>query len=121
MKATKIVALVLGVLGGLLEIGATLGIGALGGLGAALGVERTGVIFAHTVIMFILAVLGIIGAAITLVKPGTAAILMLIAGIGGSLVAFPFGIPGGILLFIGGVLALIGRKDKETIPPTVIK
>lgn len=111
MKTTEIIALVLGILGGLLEFGAALGVGIISGLVAILAGAFGQVLV--ILILAILGILGIIGAAITINKPKTGAILMFIAGIGGFLAVFPFGIPGGILLLIGGILALIGRKSKE--------
>lgn len=113
MKATKIVALILGILGGLAGIGAGLLVMGLGGMGAIFGAEWVGEAVGRGIITLILSILGIIGAAIVMNKPKTAGILMFLAAVIGFLVAFPLYILASILLIIGGILALIGRK-KET-------
>jgi hypothetical protein len=114
----KIAAMVLGLIGGVIGLVAAGFALAVGGIGSVVGAQG-----AHTVVgsgwaALALSVLGIVGAALALARPRFAAVLMIIAALGGLIsvswayiVAFP-------LLLIGGLLAFFGRgsRQAETAP-----
>ncbi|HEY3063217.1 MAG TPA: DUF4064 domain-containing protein [Chloroflexota bacterium] len=60
-----------------------------------------------------LSVLGIIGGALALAKPRLAGLLLLIAGIGGTISISLAYVVAGPLLVIGGILALVGGRRKS--------
>jgi hypothetical protein len=66
-----------------------------------------------------LAIVGIVGGALAQAKPRVAALLMLIAGIGGFIAVSAFWIVSGLLLIIGAVLAFLGRAPRTALPSSV--
>jgi hypothetical protein len=62
-------------------------------------------------VVFILAIIALIGGAISRTKPLAASILMFIGGIGGFIAAGWFWLFPAVLLIIGAILALVGRKE----------
>ena len=57
--------------------------------------------------------LGLVGAAIAIAKPRSAAVIMLVGAVGGLIVNGAFFVPGAILLGIGALLAFLGRNEKK--------
>ena len=86
-------------------LGGTLLIGFLGEEGAEVGLA----VIMWGVSIFVFAVLGLAGGAITSGKPLPAGALMPVGGIGGFL-AGTFWIVPGVLLIIGGILSLASLK-----------
>ena len=109
-------AMVLGIIGGLAGIAGAFFALFVGGLGTVFGAEeaRTAVSLGCAAIP--LSLLGIVGGAIAKAKPTAAGILMLISGIGGFIAIFMGYIIAGPLLVIGGILALLGRKESQNQP-----
>jgi len=111
MKTTvlvlAIVAGMLGLIAGLLEI-------AVGGAADALseeeGATTTVLAFNH---VRALAVVGIVGGAIVGGHPGWAAILTLVAGIGGFITAGLFWILSGPLLLVAALCAFLARRQQR--------
>jgi len=71
----------------------------------------SGAIIAFAVIsslIFVFAILGLVGGAITKERPVAGGVLMLVGGIGGFLSGLPW-LPAGILLLIGGIRSLKQR------------
>jgi len=109
-------AMILGIIGGV--IGLIWGIiswmvgGIVGGLSELLGLGG-GTMALLGFLTFVFAIMGVVGGGIARAKPKVAGILMLIAGFGGfSFFYFSlFWLLPGILLIIGGVLAILGRKE----------
>lgn len=115
MKTPQITVLVLGILGGLAGIGSGVITMGLGGVGGALGIGGAGGIVGRGVGAIFLSIIGMIGGGIVGSKPKISGILMLLASLIGFLIIFPLYIPASALFLAGGVLALIGKKNKETI------
>jgi len=112
-SGAKILGLIGGIIGLIVGIfllvsgllGGTLLIGFLGEEGAEVGLA----VIMWGVSIFVFAILGLVGGAITTGKPLPAGALMLVGGIGGFL-AGTFWIVPGILLIIGGILSLVSLK-----------
>ena len=114
----RIAALVLGIVGGLLGIGAgLLVILTSSGSGFTVGSVKPEFIFALGWAAFPLSMMGIVGGALAVAKPKVAGILMLISAVGGALViALGYTISAPLLL-TGGILALQseGRSKADRI------
>jgi hypothetical protein len=109
----KIASLILGIIGGIIGLfaaGFALGIGAIGTATGAQGSDTvTGLGWAALA----LSVVGIVGGALALAKPRLAAVLMLIAGIGGFIAISLAYVVSGPLLIIGALLAFLGRAKRH--------
>jgi hypothetical protein len=107
MKTTvlvlAIIAGVLGLIAGLLEI-------TVGGGADALSDEEDATVTVLGFVTFALAVVGIVGGAIVGSHPRRAAILTLVAGIGGFITAGLFWILSGPLFLVASLLAFLGRR-----------
>lgn len=105
-------ALVLGLIGGIIGIFAAMIAVFFGGLGAALEVDGGETVAGLGFLSIFLAVMGIVGGALSRGKPTAAGVLQLIAGIGGFIAISAAWAISGPLLIVGGILALLGRpKD----------
>ncbi len=112
MKTPALVGIIGGVIGLIVGIGAAIFTLFLGGLGSMAGVSGSGKIIIAGILLFIFALIGLIGGALSDSNPKKGGLLMLIGGLGGFLSGwgiiwlFP-----GILLLIGGFLTL---REKRT-------
>lgn len=113
MKTSQIVALILGILGGLFGIGSGLVVIGFGGLEGALALEGAGEVIGRGIGAIILSIIGMIGAGIVGNNPKVSGILMLLSAIIGFLIIFPFYIPATALFLAGGILALVSRKKES--------
>lgn len=102
-------AQVLGIIGGVTGIVAAFLAMMVGGLGEALEAEGAGAVTALGFVAFFLAVLGIVGGALSHSRPKAAAICQLIAGVGGFLAISLFWLLSGPLLVLGAIFAWLGR------------
>jgi len=111
-------AMVLGIIGGV--VGVIVGIisltigGLSGGAGSLAGGEAAragGMIALWGFLIFVFAVLGLIWGAIAKANATKAGILMLTGGVGGFLSGWFWLFPG-ILLIVGGILALSSKAEK---------
>jgi hypothetical protein len=108
----KVAGLLLGIIGGIIGLvasGFALGVGAIG---SATGAQGSETVIGLGWAALGLSVVGIVGGALSLAKPRVAALLMLIAGIGGSIAISIAYVVAGPLLIIGAVLAFLGRAKK---------
>ena len=112
-------ALVLGLIGGIIGLFAGGFAIVVGGIGTAVQTNRAGTVVVLGFIALGLAIVGIVGGALAQAKPRVAAILMLIAGIGGFIAVSLFWIVSGLLLIIGAVLAFLGRAPRTALPSLV--
>lgn len=117
----RVAALILGIIGGIIGLfaaGAALFIGAVG---TATGADNSGMVVGGGWAALALSVIGIVGGALSMAKPRAAAVLMLIAAVGGFISVFIAYIVAGPLLLIGATLAFLSRgKTVVTAPePTV--
>lgn len=110
-------ALVLGITGGAIGIVAALIAIFIGGVGSAFEAEGAGTVTGLGVAAFFIAVLGIIGGALSRGRPVAAAIIQAISGVGGFIAISAFWLLSGPLLLIGAVFAWLGRpRDVEAAP-----
>jgi len=107
-------AMVLGIIGGLAGIAGAFFALLVGGLGKAFGAAEAQTVIGLGWAAIPLSLLGIVGGAMAKAKPTAAGILMLISGIGGFIAISMGYIIAGPLLVIGGVFALIGRKERNS-------
>ncbi|MDQ6832447.1 MAG: DUF4064 domain-containing protein [Chloroflexota bacterium] len=113
-------AMVLGIVGGIFGIFAAVFALAVGGLSSSLNVEGGGKVVGLGYAAFFVSVLAIVGGALAGKKPKAAALILLIAGIGGFVCVSAFWLLSGPLLLIGALLAFLGRKsDQSTVLPPV--
>jgi hypothetical protein len=112
-------ALVLGLIGGIIGLFAGGFAIVVGGIGTAVQTDRAGTVVVLGFIALGLAIVGIVGGALAQAKPRVAALLMLIAGIGGFIAVSLFWIVSGLLLIIGAVLAFLGRAPRTALPSSV--
>ena len=109
----------------LLRIGGIIGLFAggfaivVGGLGSAAQANNAGTVVTLGFIALGLAVVGIVGGALSQAKPRVAAALMLVAGIGGFVAVSLFWVVSGVLLLIGALLAFLGRAPKTVQTPAL--
>jgi hypothetical protein len=106
-------ALVLGLIGGIIGLFAGGFAIVVGGVGTAIQTDRAGTVVVLGFIALALAIVGIVGGALAQAKPRVAALLMLIAGIGGFIAVSIFWIVSGPLLLVGSLLAFLGRAPKS--------
>ena len=112
----RIAALIVGILGG------------VGGFIAALSVFLArGVVVAFTggeigeeiallaIVAFVASVVGLVGGAIAIARPKTAAVLMLVAAIAGVISISAAFIPATILLLIAALLVFLGRNAEKAV------
>ncbi|HHW26377.1 MAG TPA: hypothetical protein GXX23_03430 [Firmicutes bacterium] len=110
----RIAALILGILGGVVGIFGGGLVSLVGGIGAALEVEGASTVTGLGFMAIPTSILGIVGGALAMSKPKTAGIMMLASAVlGVILVSAAYFFPG-ILLLVGGILALVGQKELET-------
>lgn len=104
-------ALILGITGGLIGLIISL----LAGLVSFFASLITGfeILEVKGIILIILAIIGISGGILARAKPVFAGILMLVSCMGGFFILFIFWTFAGILLLMGGILAIAGRKEKR--------
>lgn len=105
-------ALVLGLIGGIFGIFAAIFAVFIGGLGAAFEADGAETVAGLGFLAIFVAILGIVGGALSKGRPGPAGILQLIAGIGGFILISGAWIISGPLLIVGGILALLGRPKE---------
>ncbi len=110
MKAT---AFVLGLIGSFTAFAAALFAGALGGLGTAFHTSGSHEAFALGASAWLASILGLVGSSLVWRYPSAAWICMLLATVWIVISVSAFGIPGGLLLFMGSVFAFVeGRRQR---------
>lgn len=108
----RVGALVLGIIGGIIGLFAAVFALGVGGIGSAFETEGASTVVGLGWSALLLSILGIIGGALALAKPRFAALLMLVAGIGGFISVSLFYIIAGPLLLVGSLLAFLGRSPR---------
>jgi hypothetical protein len=115
-EAVRTAALVLGIIGGVLGLLAGLLEITIGGVAAGLEAEGGGEVAGLGFATFALAVVGIVGGAVTPRSPGWGAILLVVAGVGGFITASLFWLLSGPLLLVGALLAFLSRRQEARAP-----
>ncbi len=109
----RIAALSLGILGGLFALVGTVLTLTSAGVGGVFGTTGSGQALVLGIIGLIFALLGLTGAVLSLARPTTAGFLMLVAAIGGTIAITGAFLFGGLLLLVGGVLALFAARREH--------
>ncbi|HLR04137.1 MAG TPA: DUF4064 domain-containing protein [Virgibacillus sp.] len=104
---------VLGLIGGIFGIIAAIMAIFIGGIGEAFGAEGSGGVTVAGWLAVLLSVLGIIGSTLVRSRAKVGGILMVIAAVGGFISIFMFYLLSGILLLIGGLMALFKQEVSE--------
>jgi len=102
-------AMVLGIIGGIFGILVGIFVVLVGGVGGALGVAGAKTVVGQGLGAIILAIIGLIGGAIVKGKPKLAGWMMILSGVLGFIAVSVFWFISGILLIVGGILALRSR------------
>lgn len=109
----RLAALILGIIGGIAGIGGAIFALFVGGVGAAFGASEARSVVGLGLAAIPFSILGIVGGALSMSRPKTAGIMMLVAAVGGLIsvswgyvIAFP-------CLLIGSILALIAGRPKQ--------
>src|SRR5579884_3315177 len=102
-------ALGLGIAGGALGLIVSVIEWFIGGVGTALHAQGAGTVSGLAWLALLAGVVGIVGGAMALARPRLAALLMLVACVVGFIAASLFWILSGVLLFVGALLAFLGR------------
>ena len=113
----RVTAMIVGILGGLIALeGTALTLGA-SGVGSVFGVAHSGQAFVLSSAALVFAVLGIIGAVVTLARPVLGGILMILAVIGGTVAITGAFLLGAIVLLAAGILAFMSARRAPSTPP----
>ena len=108
---------ILGIIGGIFGILSAILALMVGGLGGALGASGAGSVVGLGFAALLISIVGLVGGAISNEHLKAGGIIMLVCGIGGFIAISAFYIVAGLLLIIGGIIALVkSRKNKKTNP-----
>jgi hypothetical protein len=103
---------VMGLLGGIFGVIASLLAMFIGGAAAAFGADGAGQITGLAVAALLLSVLGIVGAALVNSKPKLGGAFMLAAGVGGFICIFMFYILSAILFVVAGFMGVLKKNNQ---------
>jgi hypothetical protein len=91
----------------------------VGGLGSAFEAEGSGTVTGLGFAAIFVAVIGIVGAALSKGRPKVSALLQALSGVGGFIAVSAFWLLSGPLLLIAALLAWLGRpREASTSPPS---
>ncbi|WP_448575635.1 hypothetical protein [Thermomicrobium sp.] len=113
----RIAGLVFGLLGGFLGVLAGLLALGIGGLGAAFSAEGTGMILGGGLGAIVIAACGLVGAVLALSRPGTSAVLQILAALAGLIAVSLFWIPSALLFALGALAAVLSRRGHASHQP----
>ncbi len=113
MPLIKVVALIIGILGGLAGLGGAVFALFLGGVGEAFNAQDASAVMGLGLAAIPLAIVGVVGGALTLAKPKLAGILMLISAVGGTIAISAGYIIAGPMLLIAGIMALMVHRTEQ--------
>lgn len=102
--------MILGIVGGIVGLVSAFVALTIGGFGGAFGAPEAGAVVGQSVIAMLASVTGIVGGALAQSRPGLAGALMLIGAVVGTISIPVLYLPAGLVLLIGGVLAILGRR-----------
>lgn len=102
--------MVLGIIGGVFGIIAAVFMITVGGVGSAFGADASFILH-HGFGMLILGLIGVVGGAIVNINNKISGFMMLGSGFLGLIVGGGFWILSGVLLIVGGILALRQKED----------
>lgn len=112
----KTTSLVVGIVGGVLGILATLLVMAGAGVGEAVDAKNTGSLFVQGLIGFALAVVGIVGGAVAGRSAGWSSLLLLVASVGGAVAVGGFWLLSGPLFLVGALTSFLAwRRDRRRV------
>jgi len=109
----KIAALIIGILGGLAGLGGAIFALFVGGVGEAFNAQDASVVVGLGFAAIPLAILGVVGGALSIAKPKPAGILMLISAVGGTIAISAGYIIAGPMLLIAGIMALMAHRAEQ--------
>lgn len=112
----RVAALVLGIIGGVIGIMAAATATGLGGMAGALADDPAATAQATDIagrgaLGIVISIVALVGGALAMAKPRTAAVIMLLTGIAGLVAVGGFYLLAGPLLLVGALLAFLGRKS----------
>lgn len=107
----RLASLILGIIGGLFGLGGAVLALFVGGLGSAFGAEGAETVAGLGFAAIALAILGIIGGALAMTKPKTAAWLQLISAVGGLIAISGVYIVAFACLLVGAILAWLAARQ----------
>jgi len=107
----RVGALVVGLIGSLWGIAAAVTTALFGGLAEAFETEGASTITGLGAAAVLVSIVGLVGAAIALSKPKAGGIMMIIAAVLGIILTSAMYVLPGLLLLVGGILALIGQRE----------
>jgi hypothetical protein len=110
----KILATILGILGGIGGGIVSVILIVIGNLGIGLGAPRGPLLTGRGWAGLLLSLLGIAGGALAISRPKIAGILMLVSALGGFIALMVGYVFGGPLLIAGGVLALVAARERPS-------
>lgn len=113
MTYVRTAALVLGIVGGILGLLGGLALSAVGTLGAALEAEGSGVVMGAGALILLLSVFAIVAGSLALKYPKFSGWSMIVSGVVGFIAVRGGYVLAGILLFIGGVFALLSTREQH--------
>lgn len=109
----RVAALVLGVIGGVFGIFASLFALGVGGLGSAMGTEGANTVIGLGWSAMFFCLLGFLGSGLAMAKPRAAAGLLLISALGFIVSVSAFALVTGPLFLIASLLAFLGRGPRQ--------
>jgi hypothetical protein len=114
----RVAALILGIVGGVLGLIASILAITVGGIGHAVGASNADQVTGLGFLAFACTIVGFVGAGLALAKPRMAALLLLIAGVVGFISISVFWLLSGPFLLVGALLAFLGRGSKAPVAAT---
>ncbi len=112
----RVAALVLGIIGGVFGIFASVFALGVGGLGSAFGTQGANTIVGLGWSAMFFCLLGFLGSGLSMAKPRAAALLLLVSGLGFIVSVSAFAIVTGPLFLIAALLAFLGRTPRRAQP-----
>lgn len=106
---------ILGIIGGIFGILSAIFALTVGGIGGAFGAPGAGLIGSLGFAALLISIVGLVGGAISDEHQKAGGIMMLVCGVCGFVAISAFWTIAGLLLVVGGILALVkNRKNKAT-------
>jgi hypothetical protein len=109
----RVAALVLGVIGGVFGIFASIFALGVGGLGSAVGSQGASTVIGLGWSAMFFCLLGFLGSGLAMAKPKAAALLLLISALGFIVSVSAFAVVTGPLFLIASLLAFLGRGPRQ--------
>lgn len=108
----RIAALVIGIIGGLFGILASILALVIGGVSMTFATSGGGTVTTLGFVALFLSLVGFVGAGLAMAKPRAAAVILLVTGIGMIIAISLFGLIAAPLFFISALFAFLGRRKR---------